>query len=83
MERQFKIGDMVTVTTRGRLKYLGFVTQVYEGGSPEDRAPTVPGITITYLTPVFRGDFRWDAENFYSPYRGINLVTHPENKTKE
>jgi hypothetical protein len=43
----------------------------------------VPGITVTYLTPVFRGGTHWDAENFYGPYRGINLVTHPETKTKE
>ena len=83
MERQFKIGDMVTVTTRGRLKYVGFVTKVYKRGAPEDSAPMVPGITVSYLAPVFRAGTHWDAENFYSPYRGINLVTHPETKTKE
>ena len=84
MERQFKIGDMVTVNNNaGNLKYVGFVTKTYEGGARDVRAPMVPGIKISYLTPVFRAGTHWDAENFYFPYYGINLVTHPEAKTKE
>ena len=43
MERQFKIGDMVTVNNNaGNLKYVGFVTKTYEGGALEARAPMVP-----------------------------------------
>ncbi len=74
----FKVGDMVTVRTihnRKMQNILGFVTRVY--------LRQRNAITVTYLTPVFRGRVLRPSENYYSPYSSIKLVSSTESKTQE